>query len=124
MIMNESTESPKFPVRCPDALKKYNGKKAAFQAQCGDKYFELVGELVVHPMGERFSIDLIFRGPPISEDSPLTPKGVAIHLSQECVESIIPASLSLSGDGVDFQVQMPFQFRHCFSSTSDRSLEP
>jgi hypothetical protein len=122
--MDELGENARFPVRCTDDLIKYRGKKALFQAQCGTRYFELVGELAVHHIGDQCSIDLHYWGPPLAPFNPVKPEGICIHLSQEWVDSISPASVSPSGDKADFQIQNPFQFRHCFSSTSDRSPEP
>jgi len=110
---------PQFPVHCPDALEKYNGRYALFCAQYDRKYFELTGRFIVRQTAKYLSIDLEFWGPPLAPASFRNTEGVCIHLTQEHVGSIIalpqtdpvPAQVPCP-EKPQFRIQVPFLDRH------------
>jgi hypothetical protein len=83
----------KWPVNCPDARKKYDGKKVAIPVMVEGKKKLYLGRFVVRqfsPKGPQY-VSVHIEGRIFSDDPP-PPCGWAFHLSQDHVDSIVPAN--------------------------------
>lgn len=109
--MNDSIPNAQrgIPVKCLDALSKFNEKTVLFRWQRGADFVPLLGKLIVHPGSDCFYVDIEYRGFLYDFEHPNT-LGHCLHLSQEFADSIVPAEQSDSE--VDFIVGLPFEQRH------------
>ncbi len=98
----------RFPLDCPDARKKYSGKKVAIKLHIAGELKLFLGEFVVHqfkPEGPQY-ISVHVNGR-VSFDDPLDTSGWAFHLSEGHFASIVPVN-DKKGE-IEFLIQEPFR---------------
>jgi hypothetical protein len=89
-------EEGMIPVRCPQAAKKYNGKRVRFHRMSGRRRIPVVGKFHVKLKPTRVSIEVT-----VSCDSVVYCGNY--HLSQEAVDSI----REVDSSDVDFELTLP-----------------
>jgi len=107
----------RFPVNCPEALTKYEGKKVMFRIEHRGDLKGFLGEFLVRRLypDPATYVSVVCRGLRLPGD-PANTLGYSFHLSQAHVDSIIP----VSDPDAAFEIQLPFLARHYRPDISPR----
>ena len=108
MTNDKLPNSKQFPLNCPDAQKKFSGKKVAIKVNTGLRTELFIGKFVVHQYKDDPAkyISVHVAGQVFRKDPPNNP-GWAFHLSEGHYASILPAT-DEKGE-IEFAVQEVFQ---------------